>query len=326
MTPPYSDYFKLGINHHLLFPAVTEDWDFHEQTLKRLAQMEILEVVDLFLPLEAERQRREIDIIRASGKEVISNPPLLGLEPGLDPNSTDPEVHERTVECALAHLEAAHRAGARKMNIASGPDPGLSERPAAKAGFVQFLCELGRGAAERQMMVLIEPFDRSIGKNFLIGPTAEAVEIVKRVHQEGVQTVALMLDLGHVHLLNEDIHQAFQLSAPYLHHTHLGSCVKRDPDSEFYGDEHPPLGLAEGECDVPEVVQFFEAAFAVEYLRPGHRATVTLEMQPYPGLSAEESIDISLEKLELAWGLYWSQATPADGAENEDSGPMSQGV
>ncbi len=88
MTPPYTDYFKLGTNHHLLFPAVTEDWDLHEQTLKRLARMEILEVVDLFLPLEAERQRREIDIIRASGKEVISNPPLLGLGPVLVPGHT----------------------------------------------------------------------------------------------------------------------------------------------------------------------------------------------------------------------------------------------
>ncbi len=316
MTPLYTDYFKLGINHHLLFPAVTDDWDLHEQTLKQLAQMEVFEVLDLLLPLEAERLGREVDIIQASGKEVIYNPPLLGLEPGLDPNSTNAKVHERTVQRALAHLEAAHRAGARKMNIASGPDPGPAERPAAKAGFVKFLYELGSEAADRQMLVLIEPFDRSIGKNFLIGPTAEAVEIVERVHQTGVENVALMLDLGHVHLLNEDIHQAFQLSAPYLHHTHVGSCVKRDLDSEFYGDTHPPLGLAEGECDVPEVVEFFEAAFAVGYLRSGHRATVTLEMQPYPGLSAEESIDIFLEKLEQAWSLYWEQAGPAEDAEN----------
>jgi len=79
MASSYTDYFKLGINHHLLFPAVTGDWDLHEQTLRRLARMDVLEVVDLFLPLEPERQRREIDIIRASGKEVISNPPLLGL-------------------------------------------------------------------------------------------------------------------------------------------------------------------------------------------------------------------------------------------------------
>ena len=317
MTRPYTDYFKLGINHHLLFPAVTEDWDLHERTLKQLAQMEVFEVLDLLLPLEAERLRREVDIIRASRKEVVYNTPLLGLEPGLDPHSTNSEVHERTVQRALAHLEAAHRAGARKMNIASGPDPGPSERPAAKAGFVQFLCELGREAAERQILVLIEPFDRSIGKNLLIGPTAEAAGIVERVQQEGVENVGLMLDMGHVPLLEEDIHEAFRISAPYLHHTHLGSCAKRDPDSEFYGDKHPPLGLPEGECDVPEVVEFFEAAFAVEYLRPGHRATVTLEMQPYPGLSAEESIDIWLEKLDQAWSLYWKQAGPTDDAENQ---------
>jgi len=311
MTPAYTDYFKLGINHHLLFPAVTEDWDLHEQTLKKLAQMEIIEVLDIFLPLEAERQQRELDIIWACRKEVVYNTPLLGLAPEMNPHSSDPQVYQRTVQCALAHMEAAHRARASKMNIASGPDPGPSERPAAKARFVQFLCELGRGAAEHEMQVLIEPFDRSIGKNFLIGPTAEAAEIVERVHGEGVENVALMLDMGHVPLLDEDIHQAFRISAPYLHHTHIGSCVKRHPDNEFYGDKHPPWGLAEGECDVPEVVDFFDAAFEVGYLGSGQRATVSLEMQPYPDLSAEESIDIWLEKLEQAWALYWEAAAAA---------------
>jgi len=317
MTPPYTDYFKLGINHHLLFPQAQDDWDLHEQTLKKLAGMEIFEVLDLFLPLEAERQRREVDIIWASGKEVVYNCPLLGLEPGMDPNSSNPEIYTRTLQRACAHLEAAHRAGGPRMNIASGPDPGPAERPAAKACFVEFLCELGREAAERELMVLIEPFDRSIGKNFLIGPTAEAAEIVERVHQEGVESIALMLDMGHVPLLEEDNHQAFQISAPYLHHTHVGSCVKHDPNNEFYGDKHPPWGLDEGECDVPELVEFFDAAFEVGYLHSGRRATVTLEMQPYPGLSAEESIDIWLEKLDQAWSLYWEQAGPADDAENQ---------
>ncbi len=317
MTPSYTDYFKLGINHHLLFPAVTNDWDLHEQTLTKLAQTEIFEVLDLFLPMEAERQRRELDIIWASGKEVVYNCPLLGLEPGMDPNSSDPEIHACTLQCACAHLKAAQRAGARKMNIASGPDPGPSERSGAKACFVEFLCELGREAAEREIMVLIEPFDRSIGKNLLIGPTAEAAEIVECVHQEGVESVGLMLDMGHLPLLDENIYQAFELSAPYLYHTHLGSCVKSDPESEFYGDKHPPWGLKDGECDVPEIVEFFDGAFAVGYLRCGHRATVTLEMQPYPSLSAEESIDIWLEKLNEAWALYWEQDRPTNGAEDQ---------
>jgi len=48
MTPPYTDYFKLGINHHLLFPAVTHDWDFHEKTLKELVQMDVFEVLGCF--------------------------------------------------------------------------------------------------------------------------------------------------------------------------------------------------------------------------------------------------------------------------------------
>ncbi len=308
MVRPYVDFFKLGINHHLLFPAVFDDAEIHEQTLKIVARMDFLEVLDLFLVLDEPRLSREMELVRACGKEIIYNCPLFGLKPGLDPNSTDPEVHQRTLEAALPHLDAAVRVGATKLVVGSGPDPAdPADRPAAKDGFCAFLSDLGQAAAQYDTTVLIEPFDRSIGKNLLIGPHTEAAEVIERVRRGGVENVGLILDQGHVALLDEDIHEALEIVAPYLYHVHVGSCVKRDPTDSFYGDMHPPWGYEGGECDVPDTVELFQAAFDVGYLAPGKRASLTFEMQPYPGLGAEESVDIFLDKLDEAWEIFASQ-------------------
>lgn len=311
MVQPYCNYFKLGINHHLLYPEVTDDPDYHEETLGRLVEMEPFEVLDLYIPRAPEVRSREIELLRASGKEVVYNPPGYWAIPGLNPNSADPQVQRRTLERAVNHLEAAYQVGAHIANIASGLDTAPEQRPAAKDGFVSFLCKLSAEAAARDILLVIEPFDRSIGKNLLIGPTAEAVEVVERVRQQGFSNMGLMLDMGHLPLLDEQMRQAFEISAPYLWHTHVGNCLKSDPDSEFYGDKHPPLGLPGGEHDWLDVVEFFRAAFDVGYLAPGKRATVTLEMQPHPGLSAEESVPIWLKKLEEVWTFYWESAQQA---------------
>ena len=121
MTEPYCNYFKLGINHHLLYPEVTDDPDYHEETLGRLVEMEPFEVLDLYIPQAPEVRSREIELLRASGKEVVYNSPGYWAIPGLDPNSADPQVQRRTLERAVSHLEAAHQVGARYRQYRQRP-------------------------------------------------------------------------------------------------------------------------------------------------------------------------------------------------------------
>lgn len=296
----WSTFVKLGINHHLLYPASMESSDVHRATLPELLRDDRFEVIDLFVPDEA-TFAEEAPLIRASGKQVVYNCPLMNGE-GRSPHSPDRDVRERTLQAVKRHVDRAVRLGADKMVVASGVDPGAEHRGRETDEFARYLQQLCAYAPD-DLLLLIEPFDRSIGKNLLIGPTAEAARLVERVRGNGLANLGLLTDMGHVPLMEETFREAVRVSAPFLHHIHLGSCVMRDSNDPLYGDMHPPWGYPGGENDVAETAAFLEELFAAGYLGEGRRPTVTFEMRPYPGLTESESIELFLAKFNEAWAI-----------------------
>lgn len=287
-----SEYMRLGINHHMLFPASLTDPVQHEETLPQALSLPGFEIVDLFLGTGAEQQQREKALVLGSGRAVVYNFPILA-------KAIWEKGSGAALQAATEHIAAVLELGAEKGVVASGPDRGVSLRAQEQARFLEYLV----GVAEQleSVPVLIEPFDRSIDKNFIVGPTREAVEIVEQARDKGAANVGLMVDMGHLPLLGEEFGEAVALSAPYLGHAHLGNCVMRDPDNPFYGDKHPFLGIRGGENDVEELRQFLHALVEVGYLGTGQRPSVTFEIRPCPGKSPQESASLALEKLSEAW-------------------------
>lgn len=296
----WSKYLKLGINHHLLYPASMESADIHRATLPGLLCDDRFEVIDLFVPDEA-AFAEEAPVIRACGKQIVYNCPLM-TGPGRNPHSPDPGIRERTLQAVKQHIDWAADLGAKQMVIASGPDPGAERRERETSEFERYLQQLC-AYAPNDLLLLIEPFDRSIGKNLLVGPTAEAARLVERVRAGGFANLGLLTDMGHIPLMGETFREAVQISAPFLHHIHLGSCVMRDPGDPLYGDMHPPWGYPGGENDVAETALFLAELLAAGYLGQGKRPTVTFEMRPYPGLTEPESIDRFWAKWSEAWAM-----------------------
>jgi sugar phosphate isomerase/epimerase len=290
-----------GITHHLLFPASLSDPAVHEATLAEMLTWPEVTTLDLYCAGDVAQRAREIARIRDRGCGVVYNCPLLVNLPGCDPNAVDPPTVQHTRAAALPHLDAAAACGARTITIASGRNPRPEARTRALAGWIDFLAWFGTEAKARGLRAVIEPFDQSIGKNLLIGPTIDAVMCVELVRAtRGLDNVGLMVDMGHLPLMGEDFATAIELSAPCLWHVHLGSAVMRHPAHPLYGDNHPPLGLAEGEHDAAHLVAFLHALQAVGYLdAPG--ATLTFEMRPYPGLSERESAARAFAMLAHAW-------------------------
>lgn len=289
---------KLGINHHLLFPASFESAEVHLNSLPVVLGMQAFDVVDCLIP-SREVEERETALIAASGKEPIYNCPLMTV-PGLNPHGSDATVRERTIAEVRVHIDRAKRIGARKMVVASGADPGPALRAAETERFVAYMIRQCRYAGP-ELCLMIEPFDRSIGKNLLIGPTLEAVAVVEAVKQAGCPNIGILMDMGHVPLMEESFRHAVTTAGRHIRHVHLGSCVMRDPQDPLYGDMHPPWGYPGGENDVSETVEFLRCLREIGYLDGEEPATVTLEMRPYPGMSETDSVAVFLQKLEKAW-------------------------
>jgi len=294
----WRDNSRLGINHHLLFPASFDSADVHLATLPVPLGMEVFSIVDCMIP-DARHEEQAVALIRASGKEAIYNCPLM-TGPGLNPHGADESARARAEAEVRRHIDRAKRLGSRRMVVASGADPGPSLRAEETERFVSYMQRLCAYAGP-ELTLMIEPFDRSIGKNLLIGPTREAVSVVEEVRAAGFANVGILMDMGHVPLMEETFRHAVATAGSLIRHVHLGSCVKRDPADPLYGDMHPPWGYPGGENDVAETVEFLRCLGESGYFDGAEPASLTLEMRPYPGVSEPDSVAAMLRKLDEAW-------------------------
>lgn len=298
MKSHWREYLTLGINHHLLYPASFNSTVIHRNSLPTVLRFPQFEAVDMFIP-DGEIEDAETAMVRDSGKQVIYNCPLMNSNER-NPHSPDSAVRQSTLHDITRHIERAAKLGARKVVVASGPDPGMEKREEQTEYFIEYLCALC-SIASPEMDILIEPFDRSIGKNLMIGPSTEGASVVEQVRTRGSQNIGILVDMGHVPLMEETFSHAIQTAAPYIKHVHLGSCVMKNSADPLYGDMHPPWGYEGGENDVPELIDFLRCLFQFGYLAEGKRPTVTLEMRPYPELDETQSVERWIEKLDEAW-------------------------
>jgi sugar phosphate isomerase/epimerase len=105
-----------------------------------------------------------------------------------------------------------------------------------------------------------------------------------------VPNLGLLLDQCHVPLMHETLESATGKVDDTLVHIHLGNCKLDDPASPFYGDKHIPWGYEGAMYGDSEGALFLELLKKIGYFdRKG--ATVSFEMRPYEGMSAEDSLD-----------------------------------
>ncbi|THF80302.1 sugar phosphate isomerase/epimerase family protein [Cohnella fermenti] len=295
-------HYRLGINHHLLYPASLDSASAHGDSLAEALALPGFEVTDCYVPSSGEEaQTRAIARIAASGREPIYNCPLM-LGPDWGPHHPDVVVRERTRDEAKRHIDRAKSIGARKMVVASGDDPGPERREEEMALMIAYMIDLCAYAGAG-LCLMIEPFDRSIGRNLLIGPTVEAVAVVEAVRSAGCENIGLLVDMGHIPLMGESFRHAVATAGRHIRHVHLGSCVMRDSRDPLYGDMHPPWGYPGGENDVAEAAEFLRCLIDAGYFEvEGEESpTLTLEMRPYPGMTERSSAELFIRKLEQAW-------------------------
>ncbi len=290
----------LGVTHQLLCPDAWTDAEAHERTLCEIMLDLPVEAIDLLGPPDGNPARiaREAAAVRSSGKQVHFCLPFLHAEPGSDPSHPDAAHRARALETATAGLAVAHAFGATRVVTVSGADLGPERRAAHTAGYVEFLTALCAAAAP--LPLVIEPMDREIDKRALIGPTAEAAALVRRVHAAGPTNLGLLVDMSHLPLLGEGFDQALDVAGELTHHVHLGNCLLSDRGDPLYGDKHPPLGYPGSEHDASHLREFVAALRRSGYLaRDG--ATVSFEVRPRAGLTERETIEQHLAWFEEAW-------------------------
>jgi sugar phosphate isomerase/epimerase len=300
MTQELHRFARIGLVHHMLYPRCIDDPDDHVTTLEALLRRPDIETIDCCLPYGRERQERLIRAVRASGKEHVAFAIHFFPFKKLSFASTSYAERAQARLIISDFIAQAAAIGATGFVFGSGGPP-FHEASAAQFeyfyDFCRWLCEQ---LAPHGIDALLEPFDFDFDKKFLYGPLDRNLELVQRVRGE-FPNIGIELDVAHLPLMKEGFASAIQRSAPFLKRVHLGNCVRKNPADPFYGDRHPPMGYPGGEIDEPELRVILGALRAAGFLNPTARGDLIVEMNPFPGRSADESVADNLARVHRAW-------------------------
>lgn len=305
MREPIRDYARIGLVHSMAYPQAGKAHGHFVETLREVIEDDYFSAVELGpVPSDPDREKAR-ELLRQSGIAVTFGAQSILLSRNLDLGAQNESDRTEAVQAVCEGIDEAVALGASACGVLAGKDPGdRFKREPAKARLVESIEQLCLYAAEKGDVVIeLEQFDRvPYGKNSLIGPTEEAVEIAQEIRRHH-PNFGLLIDLSHLPLLDEKPRKAVNLASEFLVHAHVGNCVKRDKNHPAYGDQHPVFGIPEGENDVPEIRDFLAGLVDMAFLEKDGQRILSFEVKPFGDQSSSEIIAISKEKLDLAWRL-----------------------
>jgi sugar phosphate isomerase/epimerase len=291
------DYVRLGLNHHLLYADVIKDSTEHLRTLEVVLADRRLDILDMWYPWDIKDET--LKAINDSGITIYYNMGNRAGQSPLAPAAMDNEHRKYTLDIYKDELKRAKLCNAQKIITNSGPND-VENRDKCKDNLVDFYIELCKCA--EGIVVMIEPTDYDTSKCKLIGSSAEAVEICRRVRDASCDNMSSMIDMCHIPLMHETLAQAVVDTGDYLEHIHLGNCVT-DKQSPFYGDKHPGIGINGGVYGIEDIAEIFRLCISNGYFSKNNKGSASIEMRRLPQQSSEYCFDKYYEAVCRAWEI-----------------------
>lgn len=258
---------------------------------------------------EDDVRQKASDCLRYSGVDVIFNGGSAFRELKINLSSLDPD--ELSVSRANGRLlvDQAYQLGARILHIVTGKDPGKEKRSQALETFVNSAKQLCDYAQQKggidPLTISLETGDRYFDRQYLLGPTNEAVEVMREVRRD-YANFGLLLDQGHFPVMQECPHKALWMSRDYLTHVHIGNSYIKDRSAAHFGDKHLPFGVPDSEIGVKELADFLRTLVETGFFKrpkPTRRPVVSFEVGSYQGES-EEMVLANVKRVFVeAWEL-----------------------
>jgi hypothetical protein len=117
-------YINLGISRHRMNFKCFQDPAYHLKTLPYLLSHPDFQIVDLFVPTKKGIMENEIELILASGKEVIYNGAFMFQNAVLNPHSLLGEEREEALRVLKVQADTAIKVNASRFVVISNSDPG----------------------------------------------------------------------------------------------------------------------------------------------------------------------------------------------------------
>jgi sugar phosphate isomerase/epimerase len=183
----------------------------------------------------------------------------------------------------------------------SGKNVPPAAQPAALDRLIDMVRRVCRAARDRAgLPVVMEIFDYDMDKKALVGPCQTAADLARAVRGD-FPDFGLLHDLSHIYLCHEQPERHFPLIREYLTAMHMGNSVS-DRQHPMFGDTHPLIGMAGGDCGVAELRNFIKVLFDIGFLRPGRRPVLAFEVRTPAGTAPQTAI----ANMKRAWHQAWA--------------------
>ena len=253
-------------------------------------------------------RKKAADYLQKSYVDIIFNGGSAFRELKIDLSNLDGDVRAAGIKNAKLLVDQAYELNASILHVVTGKDPGPADRKQALEHFVDSVKEVCRYAQEKaqkyELTISVETGDRYFDRKYLLGPTNEAVEIIREIKRD-YRNVGLLLDEGHFPVMQEDPCKALWMARDYLTHIHLGNSFVKDRNAKHFGDKHLPFNVPDSEIGVEELVKFIRTLFDIGFFtspKPTRRPVMTFEVGAYDG----EPEELVIANVKRVFGEAWS--------------------
>ena len=302
MDASMKKFMRVGLVHFMAFPQTMRGEGPILDTFRRIAYDDYFDVAEVTWIKDPEI-RRAIGTMADVSKMTLcygAQPRLLTT--GLNINDLDEAGRRKAVDSLREGIDEAYEIGAAGFAFLSGKYEQETREESYQALFRSTLELCDYAKTKGNMPVNLEIFDYDIDKKALIGPTWLAKRFADDVRML-CDNFGLMVDLSHIPMYRESIHDAIVPIKNHIAHIHIGNTVIRETGIEAYGDTHPRFGVPGSENDVPQVVEFLRVLLENGILNESHPPVVSFEVKPWKDEDAELVLANAKRVLNRAWAL-----------------------
>jgi sugar phosphate isomerase/epimerase len=310
MQYPWSEFFQLGVVVSAFYPEIRERKGPVLEILRKVASDPFFQALEFSGAEDPSVQRELGKVLRSSGKSLVFSGGTYCYLGQNNLHHLDEGKREQAIRNVEKIIDEAVGYGCQVLYVMGFEAPAQEEKSRAVEKFAHSLASLGEYARRKNpsspLTVSVENFYRLRETPFLIGPTLEVAQRLRDLRRQN-SNLGLTFDTSHILQLKEDLPSTYRQVQDVIAHIHLSNCLIRDPSSPFYGDKHPPYGLAGSEIGTPELAAFLKALkdgghFSRTF--PTGKPVLSLEVITPSGETPEGALAEAKEAFLKAWEKF----------------------
>lgn len=302
MVESMHKFMRVGLIHFMAYPETMKGEGPVVETVRKVALDDYFDAIEVTWIKDDEARARVKKILDTAHMSVAFGGQPMLLTTGLNINDLNEEGRQKAVETLKKGIDQAYELGAEGFAFLSGKYE-ESKKEEAYQALIKSTKELCSYAESKgNLRIVHEIFDYDVDKKSLIGPAHLARRYAEDIRKE-YDNFGLMVDLSHIPMLRETVHESILPIKDYLVHAHMGNCVIKDSKLPAYGDLHPRFGFPNSENDVDQLVEFLRVLKDIGFLNEEKPPIVSFEVKPF----GDEDPDLVVANAKRVLNIAWSR-------------------